>query len=529
MLRASSRLTLVIPSLTDVALLLPALFLFARLNGFASLLGDGDTGWHIRAGEWMLDHRRVPHQDLFSFTQAGRPWFAWEWLSDVAMAWLHRQGGMPAVALAALLVLSATFALLYLLARARSGNVLIAIALTAVAVAVSSLHFLARPHLLTLLFTVLFLMVLESRQLRRLWLLPPLTLVWANLHGGFVFGLGILGAWALGETLGGLLEGRARQRGRPYWLAALACTAATFLNPYLWRLHVHLARYLAPGSWQFAHVDEFLSPSFHHPLAIFFEPALALGMAAAFWHLGRRRFHYVLLLAGSAHLALMSARNLPLYLVVATPVVALALEEWLTAAARAQLPGSMRRLLSGFTRLAARIGSIDRVTRIPVTALLAGAVLTAMLFSPAAAGKCRAEFDGRLFPAGAMAALAAPRARIFTFDQWGDYLIYRLYPNIRVFVDGRSDFYGAEFEQICQNVLNVHHDWEWQLGRYAVDTVLLRAEDPLAGALKETGRWRVTYDDGFAIVFRRAGETVSGGNLVALNPPGNQQIKERTE
>src|SRR5207253_6065851 len=102
-----------LPSLTDIAFLFPVIFVFIKLSGARTLLGDGDTGWHIRTGEWILAHGRVPDQDLFSFTRPGQPWFAWEWLWDVMFAGLHRYGGLAAVSLASLLVLCLTFALLF--------------------------------------------------------------------------------------------------------------------------------------------------------------------------------------------------------------------------------------------------------------------------------------------------------------------------------------------------------------------------------------------------------------------------------
>src|SRR5689334_3098388 len=103
----------VMPSLTDVAFLMPILFLFARMDGTRALLGDGDTGWHIRTGEWILANGRVPHLDLFSYTRSGQPWFAWEWLWDVCFGWLHQTWGMQAVLAVSILVLCTTFALLF--------------------------------------------------------------------------------------------------------------------------------------------------------------------------------------------------------------------------------------------------------------------------------------------------------------------------------------------------------------------------------------------------------------------------------
>ena len=176
---------ILLPSLTDVAFLLPLIFLFAGLDGVHTLLGDGDTGWHVRTGEWILAHGQIPRQDLFSFTRPDAPWFAWEWLWDVAFAWLHLRWGMAAVLMVSVLVLCLTSALLYRLTYRRCGNPLVAIALTGLAAAGSSIHWLARPHLFTMLFLVIFLAILERVREGRthlLWTLPVLTVPWTNLH-----------------------------------------------------------------------------------------------------------------------------------------------------------------------------------------------------------------------------------------------------------------------------------------------------------------------------------------------------------
>jgi hypothetical protein len=307
---------------------------------------------------------------------------------------------------------------------------------------------------------------------------------------------------------------------------AIGSLAASLANPYGWRLHAHIGRYMAADSWQFDHIHEFLSPNFHAPLAICFELMLGLAVAAAVWHTARRRFHYLVLAAATAHIALVSARNIPLFLIVAAAPAGLAIAEWVKWASR-RLPRG-RQVLDGFLRLAADIGAIERVARIPAASVLATAVLAAALLAPAASGKFRSEFDPRVFPARAIAEVRTPGARIFTSDQWGDYLIYRLYPEINVFVDGRSDFYGAAHEQLCQDVWNVRYDWERKLARFRVDTLLVPAETPLAGALKESGRWRVDYDDGLAIVFRAAGaQPVSG--LAANRRPEYPQSHLRSE
>src|SRR5258708_35802827 len=122
-----------LPSLTDVAFLLPLMFLFGGLNGVRTMLGDGDTGWHVRTGEWILAHHQIPRADVFSFTKSGQPWFAWEWLWDVAFAWLHQRWGLGGVVLVRLLAISLASAVLFRLVYRRGGDPLRVRCVTAIA------------------------------------------------------------------------------------------------------------------------------------------------------------------------------------------------------------------------------------------------------------------------------------------------------------------------------------------------------------------------------------------------------------
>src|SRR5579863_9060950 len=121
-----------LPSLTDFAFLMPIFFLFGRMKGLKTLLGDCDTGWHIRTGQWILAHGTVPTHDIFSYTKPDGAWFAWEWLTDSLWAFLYDHGGLAAVALAGILLIALTFTLLFRLVR-RKSNAIVAIVITMMA------------------------------------------------------------------------------------------------------------------------------------------------------------------------------------------------------------------------------------------------------------------------------------------------------------------------------------------------------------------------------------------------------------
>src|SRR5579862_6065429 len=301
------------PSLTDVAFLLPLLLLFGALQGVRNMLGDGDTGWHVRIGQWILAHHQIPRQDMFSFTKPGAPFFAWEWLWDVAAAGLYRIGGLGAVVLASLLVISLTMTLLYLLVNRRCGNPLVAIVLTGLAAGGASVHWLARPHLITMLLMVVFLAILERVREGRsglLWLLPALTIPWANLHGGFLIGIVIVGTYAAGELVAAVVTPVAEERrsslraAAAYGLTTAGCLLASLVNPYGYGLYVHLIEYFG-DSFAMKYIQEFQSTNFHAPTAVFLEIMLVLGLGAAVWYARRRQFTEVLLVVGLGHLSLV--------------------------------------------------------------------------------------------------------------------------------------------------------------------------------------------------------------------------------
>ena len=523
-----------LPSLADFAFLMPIVFLFGRMEGMQTLLGDCDTGWHIRTGQWILAHHQVPFHDLFSFSKPGGVWYAWEWLSDVILAGLYSMAGLRAVALMSILLLSVTFTLLYGLAR-RKSNAVTAAVVTMAGAAGSSVHWLARPHLFTLFFLVIFYIVLERvRQgaAPLLWLLVPATVVWTNLHGGFFVGIAMVGAYGAGELLHVLFSADrsdASQRLRlavRYFACAAACLAGSFLNPYTYRLHVHVVEFLR-DPYQSEHIAEFMTLSFHHPLALFIEAILLGGAVTSAWYVRQGRFVEPLLYVVWAHGALLASRNIPIAMILMVPMVAEGINAALAWLPQAEAAGWVREQGARLNHVMAEMCETDALPRWHVVSA-AGVLLTAaLLWAPNPPKRFRAEFDPKFFPAGAIETLAhIPSARIFTYDQWGDYLIYRLYPTDKVFADGRFDYYGADFSRTVVDVVDVNYGWDKTLDRYGVNTVLMPPSSPLAGVLKESRGWRVAYDDGIALVFRKTGATT---NSAAAGTNGSNQTRSDSD
>ncbi len=501
----------VFPCLTDLVFLLPAFVILFMLRGTSILLADGDTGWHIRTGEWILQHRTVPTVDLFSFTKPHAVWFSWEWGWDLLFAPVHQAWGLAGVAFANLVLLCLISALLYRLVRRCCENDVLAMLFTAVALAGSTIHWLARPHLFSWLFVLLFSHALASSEegnTKPLWYLPVLTLAWVNIHGAFFVGIFMVLTSAIGEVITVLMKGKqiswrvVYRQARPYLVCAALCLGASFINPYTWHLHRHVFGYLHDFKL-LDQIQEYQSIDFHHFPAIFFEFMVLLGAAAIAWCLQRARFGPAILMLVWAHLALVSARNIPIFLFIAAPWVACMVRDALSSL---KVAGWLSRFRAAVVDIYTELQPIERIGRWHLVSVAAVLFMACSL----AKGnhKLQAEFDSKTFPVNAIPAIQAMKdPHVFTYDQWGDYLIYRLYPSTRVFVDGRGEFYGADFLTDCGRAINARYDWEAKLKRFGVDTVLLRVDAPLAEVLKTSRNWKLVFDDGFLVIFRAGFKT----------------------
>ncbi len=494
----------------DFAFLAPIGFLLVRNDGIQTLLGDGDTGWHIRAGDWILQNGRVPTVDFFSYSKPGGRWFAWEWLWEAAFAWIEKTGGMAAVLFVTTLTICTSFAAVYLITKAKSGQALISLVVTLVAMCAASFHWLARPHIVTFLFVAVFYHLLDTgadKRKRMLIGLPLLTVVWTNLHGGFVAGLLVAAAFCGGELLRFLfLGGEERQealgKAKLYGQALLLCGCATFVNPYFFELHRHIFSYIADG-YQMEHIGEFQSVSFHHPAAFFFEILLLAGVAAGFWNVTKRNFTPALLIGGWGHLSLMSGRNIPIFAIVAAPIVAEAVGAWVAGLRRNQ-PAWIANAAAAFCSFCSEVNTFEAIPRFHPVSVAGVLAAGALMFAPNPPHRFQAQYDPATFPVDAVEELSRDHlaGRVFSTDIWSGYAIYRLYPQVRVFIDGRSDFYGPALDDLTNDILNVKSGWEDRLFQYHTETVLIPANSILSVAMMGSKRWRCIYDDGVAAVFR---------------------------
>lgn len=482
------------PSLTDVFFLAMLFWLFAASPmGWDRLLWDGDTALHTRTGDFILDHGYVPTTDPFSFTRPGERWFAFQWLTGVVFAGLNRAWGLKGIVLLAGVVLVLYLTLLLRDMVNRGTNGLFAMLLVMVGANASMIHFHARPHIFTLLFlTVANSMIARDREREswRIWLLVPLMVVWTNMHSGFPALLAVLGLLVVGTALAGNWE-----KARRYGLVAAACGLATFVNPNGIELHLHIAKFLN-SPWAMENINEYQSPVFRSEAMYYYMAILFVALMVCARHFARRQWTECLWILFFAMGSLTSARHVPLFIITVLPLIGVALTELWVEFSAAQPSASIAGVLAELAEKST--GKIQPVS-VWIVVAVAGIALAGN------SGNWPKDLSEKYFPRAAITKFESQiaAARVFTTDQWGDYLLWKGYPRQRVFIDGRSDFFGDKLGAEYVTAANGQPGWREVLKRYQVNMVLLPPVTPLVELLASDGAWKVLHRDGQSVLLTR--------------------------
>ncbi len=496
------------PSIADMLFL--SLFFKVLSNG-SDLLNDGDTGWHIVTGESILRTFKIPFADPYSHTAPGAPWTTHEWLAEVIFGLSHRLMGLNGVVLVSAAVITLTFFFLYLFMLRRRINSLVAVSFTILAAFASSLHWLARPHIFSLPLALAFIVILEMYQrekVNHLKMLPPLMILWVNLHGGYILGLILVSIYAAGNLLLALTtpdkDGEARKSFRALGVIAFVTLLATFVNPHgpaiLYFPFHNLGR-----AYLIDTVAEWLSPDFHKYRL--FEVTLLLFVTI--FALSRKKidvFEGIVALL-LTHMSLYSIRFIPLFSIAVTPMAATRAGDLLESAV--QRRGSMKAVKV--------IGDILRAVSENVTALETRfnrhlwvyAALAICLMIGLNGGRVRKAqvmeygHNKTEFPVDALDFALANHisGNVFNNDGWGGYMIYHAYPTYRVFLDGRSDMYGVSLVKEYVKVSTASLGYEDVLDKYGVTWVIYNNDTALCQLLSASGKWRLIYADTIANVF----------------------------
>lgn len=456
---------------------------------------DPDFWWHLRTGQIIDQTRMIPRADPFSFTAASKQWVAHEWLSEYFIFKTFKLGGPGLLIFTFSIVITASFLFSYFRCLKGSKPYLAGLAVILGAIA-SAPIWGVRPQMFTLLFTSLFLFLLDrykrNGNFRMLILIPFITVLWVNLHAGYIIGIAIEVIYIFGS----LLEIASKKYHRKekidkttqnsFWVLVcvlITSIIATLLNPTGFRIFTYPFQTLTDSAMQ-TYIQEWFSPDFHQliwqPFAFLILVLIGLGM------IGNRPISLtkILLTLVFGYGALRSLRNIPLFAIVVIPVLA----EQLTNLIKFK-PDEQKQ--SRHFRYIAPI------------AISAIAIILVLGFIQVTNNQQRKEAE--TFPKDAVEWIVVnePKGNLFNSYNWGGYLIWKLYPEFPVYIDGRADLYGKEFVSRYTEIYFTKPGWEEKLNRDNVSIVLVESDSMLADALRQSSSWKKFFEDKISVIFLR--------------------------
>lgn len=485
--------------------LLTLILFIAIFTMAARIPTDTDSWWHMQAGRWIVENQTIPTTDSFSHTRLGEPWIDHGWLAQAVIYLFWDGWGYAGLVL--LLASLVTTAFYFVWLQCRETNIWLRAFIMILAAVASGIIWAVRPQMVSFLLTSLVAYILyryKQGSRRIIWLLPLILLLWVNIHGGFAIGFILMIAYLFGESVNWIInrwqnsevvssqdigQAMALPEIGVLALVMVICFLLLPLNPNGTEMWNYPFRTVNIGILQ-DFIVEWQSPDFH---AFYLHPFIWLLLAAltAFGLAGRRAdFTDLTLVALFAYISLLAVRNIPLFALIAAPVIiryaTFSLARWLGPQAVAPRKAAQ-------TKLAILIN----------WGLLAVVVLLALVrISEPVTVAANEEFQAKELPVGAVDYLLRerPLGNLFNDYNWGGYLIWRL-PDYPVFVDGRTDLYDDEFLRDYLFIDMAQEGWQDKLAAYNVSLAVISVDSPLAKAMLEAENWQEIYHDDLSFIF----------------------------
>ena len=484
--------------------LLVVVFMLIIFASAARPVKDPDFYWHLKTGQYLVETRTIPTVDMFSWSKFGSEWVTHEWLSEVIMYSVFRGLGYGGLILLFSAIITVSFALVYRRAAEVAKHPYVAGLVLLLGAAATMPTWGVRPQMFSMLFASVFVCMLgdyyRERRTKVIWWLVPLMILWVNIHAGFAMGLALIFLTIAGLVADAVVLQEQNiahtwRRIRTLLLLLVACGAAVSINPSGMRMYSYPFETLTSRAMM-QYIQEWRSPNFHEPmfqaLALFFLVTLA---ALA---LSRKRVRpgQLVLLLVTAFATLRSSRNVPFFVLIAIPIIAESLWSWAIDQRWGSLLTTKETLQFGRTSLVKLVLNVTLLLLTPLT-IIALQVGNSVTNQPLT--------EARSYPAAAADFIVNEKLPqpIFNEYVWGGYLIWRLYPEYRVSMDGRADVYGDE---LIEEFLSVHDGepkWRESLDKRGIRTVLVQPDVPLASLLRVDAGWQKVFEDQSSIIFVR--------------------------
>ena len=431
----------------------------------------------------------IPKSDPYSYTRSGEPWIAHEWLSEIIIYYIYRGGDYYLLIPVFAAIITLSFYLVYLRS---SGNYYVAGFLTLFSSLSSAPTWGVRPQTITVLFTALFLYVLDVyRVKKRFWTLaalPVLIVLWVNLHGGYIIGLALIGIYVIAETIH-IIIGFFRKDIISLRIVVsliitfISCVVASLLNPnYHEILSYPFKTIISPSMMQF--IQEWFTPDFHQlewiPLAILI---LALIAIPTIFKKPTKLVGLLLVLVFT-FASFRSMRFSPMLALVAIPFLADQMVGVLNCQPKRISAVPFKQIYNAFIVLL--LCSIVGVYTISIY-------------------QKQPLIETSSFPKGAVdwIKINKPKGNIYNTYGWGGYLIWHLHPDYPIYIDGRADLYGDSFIYSYINIYTGQTEFVEYFSRQGVNIALVEPGSGLSSKLISSPEWKLVYTDSLSNLYIR--------------------------
>jgi len=488
------KLKFLIPSFADLFFII---FFIIILSKGGTLLNDGDTGYHIRAGEYIIENYSIPKEDIFSYLSPPPKWIAHEWLSEVIMAVIHDLTGLTGIVIFFTTFISFSFYIFFKILNSFFKNLILIWFIIIFVTICTAIHWLARPHIFSFLFFIIFYFSLENyennEKINKLLILPILMLIWVNLHGGYVIGFILIGVYFVGNVFrlfsknNEYLENN-KSKAITYFYLGSACLITSIINPYGLKILIFPFN-LIGEKFLMSVISEFMPTNMQETLAFkylfYFSLTIMIGIDY------KKNIIEIILFVLFSYMALYSIRYTTLFAIIVAPMILKRMEFLIDK--------YNSKKIKKIKNIGENIKNLDNKSKGYIWPILT----VIFVFFLAKGGQLKYNINAERHPVDAVKFLLNEKisGQMFNNDEFGDYLIYAGYPEYKVFFDGRSDMYGTDFVKDFRKVIRLEYGWDKFIEEKEIGWIFYNSDSALSRMLYERKEWCLIYSDKIADIY----------------------------
>lgn len=496
-------------------------------------LSDYDLWGHLKAGEYLFKTGSILTTHYFNCSWPDFPYLNHEWLFQAISYGLYNSGGEALLVALQIFLVLFSFALLYKTVRLYSDNIPVIVFALALGVLASSHRFVLRPQHFSYVFLLINLYCLHQYVNGRtgyLYLLPPVMLLWVNIHAESLWGIVVPAIFLVTEAAGVYFRHERNTNLKKLFFVFSLVVLASLINPFTYKTVIWPFLVM---SEQFAGVEELLPPTTlrYLPFWIYF----GIFVFSAFFSVRKIKIHFLVISIFFSAVAWSANRGIPHFIFASAPVVVAGISRMLESFNNVipACPGSFRRKDSRQARMTNYVflpaNFLLNTFRIFIRTALLISVLY-LIFSVITSPRYLRKFDSVPYPEGAVKFIKDKgiKGNMFNLHGWGGYIVWELYPPVKPYIDNR--FFHRKFFAEYEKILSGEIDWQYLLNKYKINIVLLDYSPTndinLRDHLFRSSEWRLVYWDDYSLLYLRNEAGFSAINdrygMHVVNPDTNR-------